>query len=154
MSNKSTGSNSKPQTANFQIQQVSYSGLIPHPDILAGFQKIDTELPMKVVEMARLSLDRAHEIQLARIEADKKDLEREAAIAEYIVKKTTSYDFRGQILVFLLVAMVLSFAILAAFNGYENLGIAIVSGGFVVIATSAIKGFIGGKKTPKPPPSH
>jgi len=142
MSGKPTGSSIQQQTSSLQI----YSGLIPHPDILAGFQRIDPTMPAQVVEMARLSLDRAHEIQLAKIETDNKDSEREAAIAEYAVKKAASYDFRGQILVFLLVAMVLGFAILAAFNGYENLGIAIVSGGFVVIATSAIRGFIGGKK--------
>jgi uncharacterized membrane protein len=47
----------KPHTTTFQA--ISYQGIIPPPEMMERFKKLDPNLPERIVRMAEISLDKS-----------------------------------------------------------------------------------------------
>jgi uncharacterized membrane protein len=147
---------SKSQNNNLQnrpsqtIQTVAYQGLLPPPDMMEQFQKLDPNLPERIVRMAEKSIEKSFvelEIHKEAIITDlanqKTDLgvkQHEAETRRIVVEKGSKYDFRAQIIIFLMVIILLAVTVLLAFNGYATVACFVSTGGFGAIITAAIKG--------------
>ena len=128
--------NSKQHEIQQIISHVSYQGLIPHPDILAGFKDIDPTLPERVIRMAEQSLDRLDE----RLKADIANEKEELSQSKRFIEKEANYDLRAQAIITMLALSSIAAAIYLSIAGYEYTASILVVCGFATIITSAIKG--------------
>jgi len=131
----------KPTLPTFQA--VSYQGVIPPPDMLEKFKKLDSTLPERLVKMAEISLENstkeleyARELKLAELNNQKEDLQRK----DFEARSVSKYDFRAQIIILVMVTIVLGVAVLLGLLGLSNIAYLVVAGGFATIITAAIKG--------------
>jgi len=131
----------KPALPTFQA--VSYHGVIPPPDMLEKFKKLDPALPERLVRMAEISLENAtkeleyaRELKLTELNNQKEDLQRK----DFEARSVSKYDFRAQIIILVMVIVVLGVAVLLGVLGLSNIAYVVVAGGFATIMTAAIKG--------------
>jgi len=139
------------QTTAFQT--IAYQGVIPPPDMMERFKKLEPGLPERIVRMAERSLDMAEkeldianrEIDVASKELDiqAQDMSRkqhEAETMRMAIEKGSRYDFRAQIIILAMVVFVLGAAVLLGVLGLSSIAYLVVAGGFATIITAAIKG--------------
>jgi uncharacterized membrane protein len=131
----------KPALSTFQA--VSYQGVIPPPDMLEKFKKLDPTLPERLVRMAEISLENAtkeleyaRELKLMELGNQKEDLQRK----DFEARSVSKYDFRAQIIIIAMVVIVLGVAVLLGMVGLSGIAYVVVAGGFATIVTAAIKG--------------
>ena len=131
----------KPSAATFQA--ISYQGVLPPPDMLEKFKKIDSALPERLIRMAEISLENstkeleyAREVKLVELNNQKTDLQRK----DFEARSISKYDFRAQIIILVMVIIVLGVAVLLGLLGLSNIAYLVVAGGFATIITAAIKG--------------
>jgi len=125
------------------IQTIAYQGLLPPPDMMEQFKKLDPELPERIVRMAERSFDRADKELDIIAEAQRNDLsvrQQDAETRRVIVEKGAKYDFRAQMIILFMIVILLVATIFLALNEHENVACFVAAGGFGAIITAAIKG--------------
>jgi len=141
------------------LQAFSYQGILPPPEMMERFKKLDPGIPERIVKMAERSMDRADkEIDIANKEIDISNREldilaqnmsikqHEAETMRIAIEKGSKYDFRAQIIILVMVAAVLGVAVLLGMLGLSNIAYFVVAGGFATIMTAAIKGVSNQKR--------
>ena len=141
-------------TATFQA--ISYQGSVPPPEMMERFKMLDPALPERIVKMAEMSLEKSfkelevyRETALLDLENQKTSLsikQHEAETKRMVAEKGSKYDFRAQIIIFAMVAVVLGVAVLLGMLGLSNIAYFVVAGGFATIMTAAIKGVSNQKR--------
>jgi len=121
------------------LQAFSYQGVIPPPEMMERFKKLDPGLPERIVRMAEKSMDRADK-ELDILAQNMSRRQHEAETMRIAIEKGSKYDFRAQIIILSMVAIVLGVAVLLGFAGLSGIAYAVVAGGFATIITAAIKG--------------
>jgi len=132
------------------FQAIAYQGVIPPPDMMEQFKKLDPNLPERIVRMAEQSMEKSFkELEIHRetvmfdLENQKTNLnikQHEAETKRIVVEKGSKYDFRAQIIILVMVIAVLGMAVLLGLLGLSNIAYLVVAGGFATIMTAAIKG--------------
>lgn len=98
-----------------------YNGPLPHPDILKGFQEVNSEYPDRIFKMAE-------EYSASNIR-----------IQERITKANIVIPILGQVFTFLIVIIGMGAGIFFALKGYSAASITSIIGGFAPILISAIQ---------------
>lgn len=106
------------------IRQESFSGPLPHPDILLGYENISSGFAERIMSMAE-------EQQRHRFECDKK-----------LIKGTISESKRGQWMAFVIAILFLAGSITLSLFGHDWLG-GIIGGGTLIALVTV---FITGRK--------
>lgn len=118
-----------------QVQQLQfYQGSVPHPEILKQLAEIDPSFPERVFRIAE---DAAGE----RIRDSKAATEN----SRMLIDGERSFKTRGQVLTFILFALVLGVTVTLACLGMAGAAIATCIGGFATLGVSAINGMTGKK---------
>ncbi len=134
---KNMGSNSQ------TVQSISYKGLIPPPDMMEQFKKLDPNLPERIVKMAERSFDRADKELSIIEETQRKNLsirEHEAETKRMAIKEDAKYNFHAQMIILAMVLFMLSATIILGLCGLSTLAYVVAGGGFATIIIAAIKG--------------
>jgi len=121
------------------LQTFSYQGVIPPPEMMERFKKLDPGLPERIVKMAEKSMDRADK-ELDILAQNMSRKQHEAETMRIAIEKGSKYDFRAQIIILVMVIVVLGVAVLLGLLGLSNIAYLVVAGGFATIMTAAIKG--------------
>jgi hypothetical protein len=127
---------SKQQTTT--LQAFSYKGLIPPPDMMEQFKKLDPDLPKKIIELT----ERSFSVTETELGIYAKDVEVQKSNIELLSKEVdykAKYDFRNQILVLFIIVSLLGSIILLAYTGYETISAILATGSFLTFITSIIK---------------
>ncbi|MCL2261123.1 MAG: hypothetical protein FWC15_07210 [Fibromonadales bacterium] len=144
MDSKSHNQNSLQAKSTQSIQTITaYQGLIPPPDMLENFKKIDSMLPERIVKMAEQTIEKSlkeldiHEKTIMfDLENDRIDLNTK----HHIVLEDAKYNFRAQIIILSMVIVVLVTAVVFGLLGLSGIAYAVIGGGFATIIIAAIKG--------------
>ncbi len=121
------------------LQAFSYQGVIPPPEMMERFKKLDPSLPERIVKMAEKSMDRADK-ELDILAQNMSRKQHEAETVRIAIEKGSKYDFRAQIIILVMVIIILGVSILLGLLGLSNIAYLVVAGGFATIMTAAIKG--------------
>lgn len=113
-----------------KVSQESFSGPIPHPQLLKGYKDIISDAPERILQMAEKELDH-------RIYAENEML----AQNRCNIEGSVCANKRSQIFAFILVSLLIIVGTLLIYWGYEKAGATIF--GTTIIAVAAI--FITGK---------
>jgi uncharacterized membrane protein len=143
MGSKSQNKNNLQNRPSHAIQTVAYQGLLPPPDMMEHFQKLDPNLPERIVRMAEKSIEKSFvelEIHKEAIMADLENQKKDLSIKELGIKEDAKYDFRAQMIILLMVIILLAATTFIALNGYPTVACVVVTGGFGAIIIAAIKG--------------
>jgi len=121
------------------VQAVSYQGLIPPPDMMEEFKKLDPNLPERIIRMAERSFDRADK-ELAIIEESQR---KNLSIKEMAIKEDAKYNLHAQIIILAMILLMLSATVILGLCGLSTLAFVVAGGGFATIIIAAIKGVSG-----------
>ena len=80
------------------LQAFSYQGVIPSPEMMERFKKLDPNLPERIVRMAEKSMDRADK-ELDILAQNMSRRQHEAETMRIAIEKGSKYDFRAQIII-------------------------------------------------------
>jgi uncharacterized membrane protein len=143
MGNNSRNKNNLQNAHSQSIQSVSYKGLLPPPDMMEQFKKLDPNLPERIVRMAERSFDMAEKELDIIAESERKGLsimEHEAETKRMALKEDAKYDFRAQTIILAMVLLLLSATVALGLRGQATLAGFVAAGGFAAIIIAAIKG--------------
>lgn len=111
------------------IRQESFSGPIPHPELLKGYESIQTGFAERIVRMAEKEQDH-------RFDQDEGQLE----CSKMVISGASSDSKRGQWLAFVVAVLFLSGSVFLAFNGHDTVASILGGGTLLGIVTAFIAG--------------
>ena len=101
-------------------QEHQFSGLLPHPDVLVGYEKIDPTFPERIMKMAEANNDASIQHEKSLIEGSLKN------------------ERRGQWLAFFLGVLGLIVGVVLSLLGFSSAAIAAIIGSLAPILIASI----------------
>jgi len=133
-------SNSPTASKPVQLQQTvtHYQGAVPHPDILAGIDKIVPGAAARLVTLAEEESHHRRNLELKAIEANIATQEQQTQIAQQQSRDVFKSDMIGQIFGFIVCLSCICAAIYLGINGHD-----VLAAGIAAVPTAAlIKAFV------------